>query len=60
MHLQGRVTAPPAPENMAHFQGRVLPSPAPKDPIFRGGRSAAPGKPFLEAADNATRLWKAQ
>ena len=38
MHLQGRVTAPPAPENRVHFQ----PSPAPEDPISRGGRCHQP------------------
>ena len=42
MHLQGRVTAPPAPENRAHFQGRVVPSPTPKDQISRGGRCHQP------------------
>jgi len=60
---------------MAHFQGRVVPSRAPKDPISRGGlchqpplemrpifsgAPAAPRKPFLGVADNATRPWKAQ
>jgi hypothetical protein len=38
MHLQGRVTAPPAPENRVHFQ----PSLAPGDPISRGGRCHQP------------------
>ena len=42
MHLQGRVMAPPAPENRAHFQGRVVLSPAPKDQISRGGRCHQP------------------
>ena len=42
MHLQGRVTTPPAPENSSHFQGRLVPSPAPEDPISRGGRYYQP------------------
>ena len=51
MHLQGRVTAPPAPVNRVHFQGRVVPSPAPKDLIYRCGRchQPAPGNaPYFQ------------
>ena len=45
MHLQGQVTAPPAPENRAPCQGRLVPSAVPGNATCFQGRLVAPAAP---------------
>ena len=58
MHLQGRVTAPPALENEPYFQERVVPSPSPEDAFSGAGEMLQYPAPFEGAGYICTRPWK--